>query len=156
MTHDNTQRHMPMYASHDLMLQHDGWLQWIVGLSGVGLSLSLSVVNSRRNLNVAKIGSLMEAQPIIKSSALSICQFVNSPVPDDSVHCYFVLRVLTLALLAWLFVKGINTVLLWVIAARFGVALMHFDCIFMWQECKIKDEWITQHIQTNKQIWKNE
>ena len=106
----------------------------IVGLSGVGLSLSLSVVNSRRNLNVAKIGSWMEAQPIIhviKSSALSICQFVNSPVPGDSVHCYFVLRVLTLALLAWLFVKGINTVLLRVIAARFGVALMHFDCIFM-------------------------
>ena len=145
-----------MYASHDPMLEHDGWWQWIVGLRGVGLSLSLSVVNSRQNLNVAKIGSWMEVQPITKSSALSICQFVNSPVPGDSVHCYFVLRVLTLALLAWLFVKGINTVLLRVIAARFGVALMHFDCIFMWQECKIKNEWITQHIQTNKQISKNE
>ena len=73
----------------------------------------------------------MKAQPFIESSALSICQFVNSPVLGDSVHCYFFLRVLTLVLLAWLFVKGINTVLLRAVAACFGVALMNFDCIFM-------------------------
>ena len=46
-----------------------------------------------------------------------------------------------------------KTVLLRVVAARFGVALMYFDCTFMWQECinkKKKDEWITQHIRPKK------
>ena len=28
-----------LYASHDPMLEHDGWWQWLVGLSGIGLSL---------------------------------------------------------------------------------------------------------------------
>ena len=84
---------------------------------------------------------------MIQSSALSIFQFIKSPVPGGS----FILSYeCVLTLLAWQWTQACCRPLPHVSVLHW----MHFDCIFMWQECKIKDEWITQHIQTNKHIWK--
>ena len=64
---------------------------------------------------------------------------------------HFVLRVLTL--LAWLdsdcdrehsLAAGLRL--------AFRCRTDAFWLYFLWQECTIKDEWITQHIRTNKQI----
>ena len=77
---------------------------------------------------------------MIESSALSICQFIKSPVPGDSVHLLtlFCLACFDIARLT-VIVKGINS-----LAAGcrhgLGVTLMHFDCIFMRQECTIKEK----------------
>ena len=123
------------------------------GGNGLGLSLSLSVSGIAAEISTWQIRSWMDSVNywIISSFNWSVCQLTGTwrsrPLLTSFCLACFDIGIARLTVI----VKG----MLRVVAARFGVAPMHFDCIFMWQKCKIKDEWITQHIRTNKQIWKN-
>ena len=126
-----------LYASHDIGLHGHSVIcrptqATIPCLDMIDVSLSLSVVNSSRNLNVAKnwkldgLSQWFNHQPV----KLSVYQLTGTwqfrPFAHFILSCVFWHCSLGLTVIVI-----VNTVLLRVFAVRFGVALTHFDCIFV-------------------------